>query len=147
MNGYMVYALSASSDTKYAFFSADAWMKAIEVAVVGMFMVFAVLAILWGVLALFKVFFAPADKTKKTAKAEKTETADAAPAKKAEVVEVAPVEAPAASNDAELIAVLSAAIAAYRASEEGVQGSAINGFRVVSFKRANATRAWNSNKR
>ena len=49
-------------------------------------------------------------------------------------------------DDGELIAVITAAIAAYRASEEGLTGDDVNGFRVVSFKRATKGRAWNSNK-
>ena len=51
-----------------------------------------------------------------------------------------------AADDGELIAVITAAIAAYRASEEGMSAAEAGGFRVVSFKRASTGRAWNSNK-
>ena len=50
------------------------------------------------------------------------------------------------TDDGELVAVITAAIAAYRSSEEGLTGEAAGGFRVVSFKRAAGGRAWNSNK-
>ena len=143
MNGYMVYALSTLSDTKYTAFSSEAWMKAAEVAIVGMLMIFSVLAILWGVLALFKLIFAPQSKEKKAPKVEEKTVSEPVAVEENTVAEVAPATT---SNDAELIAVITAAIAAYRASE-GLEGAAINGFRVVSFKRANAKRAWNSNKR
>ena len=143
MNGYMVYALNTLSDTKYTAFSSEAWMKAAEVAIVGMLMIFSVLSILWGVLALFKLIFAPQSKEKKAPKVEEKTVSEPVAVEENTVAEVAPATT---SNDAELIAVITAAIAAYRASE-GLEGSAINGFRVVSFKRTNAKRAWNSNKR
>ena len=130
------YALSVSSDTKYTAFSADAWAKAAEVTVLGMGMIFAVLAILWLVLAVFKNIFA-----KDTAKGQKPEKKEPTPVAEPEPIAVTPQ-----TDDGELVAVISAAIAAYRASEEGVTGEAVNGFRVVSFKRAAGGRAWNSNK-
>ena len=114
-------------------FSPERLALAGQMTLLGMGMVFAVLAILWGVLAIFKLIFA---KPEKKAKAAPT-------APKAEPVVVPePVVAPAATNDAELIAVLTAAIAAYEASlgNEVAPG----GFRVVSFRRANGGKAWNS---
>lgn len=129
------YALSVSSDTKYAAFSADAIAKAIEVTLLGMCMVFAVLALLWLALAVFKVVFA-----KDSSKAKKTVKEVSIP----EAVVAPTVEK--VTDDAELVAVITAAIAAYRSSEEGIVGEAASGFRVVSFKRAAKGRAWNSNK-
>ena len=130
------YALSVSSDTKYPMFSADAFAKAGEVILLGMGMVFAVLALLWLALTVFKWIFA-SDTTKKKDKAPES----------APVVEAAPVAEPVAeTDDGELIAVITAAIAAYRAEEEGLTGESVEGFRVVSFKRAAKGRAWNSNK-
>ena len=129
------YALSVSSDTKYAAFSGDAIAKAVEVTLLGMGMVFAVLAILWLALAVFKVIFA-----KDTSKGKKAVK---------EVSALETVVAPTAekvTDDAELVAVITAAIAAYRSSEEGIVGEAADRFRVVSFKRAAKGRAWNSNK-
>ena len=99
---------------------------------VGIAMVFSVLSILWGALAIFKLIFAkPAPKKK------------AEPTPAAEPVNIPePIVVPSANNDAELIAVLTAAIVAYEAS----QGNEVTpgGFRVVSFRRTNGGKAWNS---
>ena len=104
-----------------------------QMPLLGMGMIFAVLAILWAVLVLFKFIFAkPAPKKKSEPVASKAEP----------VAVPEPVVAPAANNDAELIAVLTAAIVAYEAS----QGNEVapDGFRVVSFRRTNGGKAWNS---
>ncbi|MBR2850256.1 MAG: OadG family protein [Clostridia bacterium] len=104
-----------------------------QMPLLGMGMIFAVLATLWAVLMLFKFIFARPEPKKKSEPA----------APKAEPVAVPePVVAPAANNDAELIAVLTAAIVAYEAS----QGNEVapEGFRVVSFRRTNGGKAWNS---
>ena len=54
----------------------------------------------------------------------------------------APVAAPVAeANDAELVAIITAAVAAYMA-EEGTEYT--GGFRVVSFKRVRGGRTWNA---
>ena len=124
-------AIKALADMGGAF-SPERLALAGQMTLLGMGMIFAVLSLLWGVLAIFKMIFARPEKKVK-----------AAPAPKAEPVVVPePVVAPAASNDAELIAVLTAAIAAYEAS----QGNEVapGGFRVVSFRRANGGKAWNS---
>ena len=105
---------------------------------VGIAMVFAVLTILWGVLVLFKLIFArpKKDKTqnnKKTDEASKSEsTVDA-------TAVVAPV---AATDDSELIAILTAAIMAYEAEQN--PDAPIGNFRVVSYRRANGGRSWNA---
>ena len=125
-------AIKALADMGGAF-SPERLALAGQMTLLGMGMIFAVLSILWGVLAIFKLIFVRPDKKK----------VKAAPAPKPEPVVVPePVVAPAASNDAELIAVLTAAIAAYEAS----QGNEVapGGFRVVSFRRANGGKAWNS---
>ena len=98
-----------------------------------MAMIFAVLSILWAVLALFKFIFAKPVKAKKTEPVAEEEP---------ETVEI--VEEPVAdeTDDGELIAVITAAIAAYMASEE--PNAAPNGFRVVSFRRANGGKSWNT---
>ena len=124
-------AIKALADMGGAF-SPERLALAGQMTLLGMGMIFAVLSLLWGVLAIFKMIFARPEKKVK-----------AAPAPKAEPIVVPePVVAPAASNDAELIAVLTAAIAAYEASlgNEVAPG----GFRVVSFRRANGGKAWNS---
>ena len=125
-------AIKALSDMGGAF-SPERLALAGQMTLLGMGMIFAVLSLLWGVLAIFKLIFAKPEKKK----------VKSAPAPKPEPIVVPePVVAPAASNDAELIAVLTAAIAAYEAS----QGNEVapGGFRVVSFRRANGGKAWNS---
>ena len=95
----------------------------------GIAMVFAVLTILWGVLVIFKLIFA---RPKKETKKEQNAT-------------VAPTTtnvAPAATDDAELIAILTAAIVAYE-SEQNPNADASN-FRVVSYRRTNGGRSWNA---
>ena len=119
------------------FFSAQRIEYAITVTLQGMLMIFAVLSILWGVVSLMKVFLH--DVPQKRA-AEKQALASAV----AEVV--APAEQPAevvpaaADDDGELVAAITAAIAATLASEE-YQGQFESGFRVVSFTRKGG--AWN----
>ena len=81
----------------------------------GMATVFIVLITLWIVIAIFGAV------SKATAGKKKAAPAPAAPVE----------EAPATSNDAEIVAAITAAIEAYRASE----GLAGRGYRVVSFKK------------
>lgn len=92
-----------------------------QVSLLGMGTVFAVLAILWGLVELMHLLLTGVSGNKKKKKAE------------------APVEAPAAApapvvsapaDDLEIVAVITAAIAA-------ASGSSPSSFRVVSFKRAN----------
>lgn len=106
-----------------------------QTVVLGMVMIFAVLAILWMILSVFKVIFA--GRTPKEAKVpEKKAEAQNAPEQP-----VATVPTVTQSND-ELVAVLTAAVAAYMSEDETQvpDGS----FRVVSFKRLGGGRAWNS---
>ena len=104
----------------------------LSVLVIGVAAVFGVLASLWGVLALFKIFFYDIPEKKK--------------AKKAVPPAPAPAEEPAApapevkaSDDTQLIAVITAAIAAYRSDTEKTALP----FRVVSFKRSRGSAGWN----
>jgi sodium pump decarboxylase gamma subunit len=142
----MIYnVLSVAEETVKDYggaFSGARFAEAGIMMLFGMIMVFAVLAILWGILALMKLIMVG-----KTPKAKKTEKSSAV----AEVIEESakaskedPVIADVA-DDGELVAVITAAIAAYRASE-GVCEEYTVGFRVVSFKRTNGGRAWNANK-
>ncbi len=105
-----------------------------QTPLLGMGMVFAVLAILWGVLAIFKLVFA--GKTPKEPKPVKVK-----PVEQTSVQTVAPAPV-AQSNDAELVAIITAAVAAYMA-EEGTDAYS-GGFRVVSFKRVRGGRTWNT---
>ncbi len=107
----------------------------VQVTVIGMVMVFAVLSILWAVLAVFKMIFAKAPQPAKAAPAPKAEPKTAP----------APTPAPApvaVADDAQLIAVITAAVAAYRAAED--PNATPSGFRVVSYRRTSGGRAWNS---
>ena len=88
-----------------------------QMLLIGMATVFTVLLALWLALTLFKLFFHDLPMGKKKAKEEKAEPA--------------PVyQAPTASNDEEIIAVIAAAIAM---AENECGGN--KQFRVVSFKR------------
>ncbi len=128
-------ALEVRADGTYTMFSADAWSYAGQMTLLGMLMIFAVLGALWGVLALFKVIFAG-----KAPKEKKPAPKQSAPAPIAEKP-AAPAVA-AQSNDAELVAILTAAVAAYMA-DEGAEVPA-GGFRVVSFTRVRGGKPWNS---
>ncbi|MBO5204307.1 MAG: OadG family protein [Clostridia bacterium] len=105
-----------------------------QTPLLGIGMVFAVLAILWGVLAIFKFVFA--GKTPKEPK-----PVNVKPVEQTSVQTVAPAPV-AQSNDAELVAIITAAVAAYMA-EEGTDAYS-GGFRVVSFKRVRGGRTWNT---
>ena len=118
------------------FFSAERIKYAVLVSVQGMAMIFLVLSILWGVVALMKVILhdIPAKK----------EAKKAALAKAVEVA-AAPVEEPAViaepeEDEGEIVAAITAAIAVMLQSEE-YKGQFESGFRVVSFTRKGG--AWN----
>ncbi len=108
----------------------------LQVFVVGLGTVFAVLITLWLALILFKVFAydLPQKKAKKLAE-EAASKIEASPV--AEEAPISVVEEP-ASDDTQLIAVITAAIAAYNAQS----GNSLP-FRVVSFKRAGGANGWN----
>lgn len=138
LNNLMTFgALALRSDGTYTPFSADAWVYAGQMTLLGMVMVFAVLGLLWTVLAVFKLVFVgktPAEpKPPKTPKPEKKPEPKSSPA-----IDPAPVVQ---ADDAELVAIITAAVAAYMA-QEGTEYT--GGFRVVSFKRVRGGRTWNS---
>ena len=100
---------------------------------VGMLIIFAVLAVIWAVLAIFKVVFAgKSEKKEETPAPEKK----AAPAPAPAATPAAPVAA--SSSDEEIVAAITAAIALMREAE-GSTGT----FRVVSFRRTGGARPWN----
>ena len=100
---------------------------------VGMLIIFSVLAVIWAVLAIFKVVFAgKSEKRKETPAPEKK----AAPAPAPAVAPAAPVAS--SSSDEEIVAAITAAITLMREAE-GSTGT----FRVVSFRRTGGARPWN----
>ncbi len=105
---------------------------ALRMTLLGMGMVFAVLALLWGVLAIFKVIF-----NGKTPKEPKKKPAPApAPA--------APVAAPVpAGTDPAMVAAITAAIAEMIAADPDLSAQYAGGFRVVSFQRKSGKTSWN----
>ncbi len=128
MNSTLIYALTANGKS----FAENA-TQAGTVTLVGMVAIFAVLALLWGLIEIMHLILAPTAKSEKPAPAPKPPKAPKEPKapKAPKAVAAAPaVQAP-AQNGGELIAVITAAVAAAMA-EEGYTG----GFRVVSFKRA-----------
>lgn len=93
-----------------------------QVMLLGIGTVFAVLAILWGLVELLHLILSPlSGEKKKKSKEPAPAPVEAAPA---------PVPASASADDLEIVAVITAAIAA-------ASGSSPSSFRVVSFKRAN----------
>ena len=96
-----------------------------QVSLLGMGTVFAVLAILWGLVELLHLLLTGFSGDKKKKATAAAEAPAAAPAPAAETPAAAP------ADDLEIIAVITAAVAA-------ASGSSPSSFRVVSFKRANS---------
>ena len=127
--------VTAASTELGGAFSAERWAYAGRMTLLGMVMIFAVLGLLWAVLAVFKLVMVG----KEAKPAQKNAIAEAI----AESASVA--EEPEAVDDGELVAVIAAAIATYRTSE-GMDAADASAFRVVSFCRAANGRAWNANR-
>lgn len=105
----------------------------LQVLVIGIVTVFVVLALLWGAMALFKIFFYNIPNKKMNAGSATVTEVENVPAA-ADI----PL-ATAAADDTQLIAVITAAIAAYNACA----GNRLP-FRVVSYRRAAGAGGWNS---
>lgn len=120
------------------FFSPMRIEYAVKVTLQGMLMIFAVLALLWGVVAIFKVFLHDIPE-KRAAKKAAVKAAVAKVAEPEPAAEVLPV---AEQDEGEIVAAITAAIAAMLESEE-YAGEFASGFRVVSFKRKGG--AWDQN--
>ncbi len=117
-------------------FSSARWSYSLRMTLLGMGMVFAVLAILWGILSIFKLVFA--GKTPKAPKAPK----------EAKSSEPAPAPAPVASavpagTDPAVVAAITAAIAEMIAADPELSAQYAGGFRVVEFKRKSGKTSWN----
>lgn len=101
-----------------------------KVFLIGMVTVFAVLALLWLVMALFRVLFHKKNTDEDTANVIKVDDVPS--------LENIPLATSVSSDDTQLIAVITAAIAAYNASA----GNALP-FRVVSYRRSAGAGGWN----
>lgn len=106
----------------------------LQVFLLGLGTVFVVLIILYIVITLMGKIFYHDDKKKATVAA--------APEPAAEAVVPENIVPEQETDDGELVAVITAAIAAF--SEAG-GGESVPGFRVVSFKRASTATPWNRN--
>lgn len=111
---------------------------AVKVTLQGMLMIFAVLVLLWGAIAVMKVFLHDIPQKRAAGKAAMA----AAVSKTAEPEPAAQAMPVAEQDEGETVAVITAAIAAMLQSEE-YAGEFASGFRVVSFKRKGG--AWDQN--
>ena len=101
---------------------------ALQVSLIGMLAVFAVLTIIWGALVLMRIVIEAITKqrNKKNKGSDTNEPAVEVSAEEASSVDY---------DDEQLVAVITAAVAAARAEEAKKDGRTAGGFRVVSFKR------------
>lgn len=101
---------------------------ALQVSLIGMLAVFAVLTIIWGALVLMRIVIEAItkQKNKKNKGSDTNEPAVEASADEASSVDY---------DDEQLVAVITAAVAAARAEKAKKGGRTAGGFRVVSFKR------------
>ncbi|HOQ14567.1 MAG TPA: OadG family protein [Bacillota bacterium] len=117
----------------------DRLLEGLKVTVLGLATVFLVLAILWLLLYFFKlIFYRPSKNTDDDTPVSIAGAKYEPPAFPPKAANQATAASPAQSNDAELIAVITAAIEAYAESEGLPRGS----LRVVSFKRSGKASPW-----
>lgn len=138
MNGNLIIGtLSATNNLTLG----ERVVEGFQVLVLGLGMVFAVLALLWGVLAIFKVIFYDLAENKNKAQSVEAKKPDAV--KKASAVSVAesvPTDTyTAVQDDGAVIAAITAALTQYFAES----GTYTGAFRVVSFRRSQTSSAWN----
>ena len=115
---------------------------ALQGTATGMLMVFAVLALLWGIVSLSKViFYDIPNKKKEKEKKQSKATVEAKTSAEAPATVAEPTPVAEAADDGELAAVITAAIAAMIESGD-YKNEFVGGFRVVSFKRTTSG-AWN----
>ena len=128
---FMIGALSGAIDVPPI---GERVAEGFEILILGMLMVFAVLAILWGVLAIFKVVFYDIPNKKKE-KAEKAASQVTEPENR----EPAPATVAPSEDNGAIVAAITAALTAYFAESGEYSG----GFRVVSFRKSQTGSAWN----
>lgn len=115
----MMLTSGVSSSMDFTIPMSERLVIGIQTLGLGMGIVMFVLALLWGVLELFKFVFYNDNRHK-------------------ESVPVQPENHETAANDDEIITAITAAITAYRAASSA--GEYTGGFRVVSFKKTNAAK-------
>ena len=114
--------------------------EAVQMTLLGMCAVFAVLAVIWFVLLLFKVFFYK-DPDKKSKKETATKSAEPV----VDNTTTLPQETITTNNSDDVtVAAIMAAISAYIAEDPALSQEYSGGFRVVSFKRVRSKANWNS---
>ena len=119
-------------------FSPERIKYSLEMTALGLLAVFAVLTLIWIVLAVFKYFLSDISSSKKNETSVKAEKkVESAP-----VVEVTPP--PVVNGDDATVAAIMAAISAYIADDPELSEQYPNGFKVVSFKRVRGKAFWNS---
>ncbi len=133
-----IHAETAVEDT--GIFSPERFAYAGEMLILGMGMVFLVLAILWVVLIIFAKTMGGAEKP---AKQEKPAKAAPKPAPKAAPAPAAAPAPVAATSDDAIVAAITAAIAMTINSDPALSSQFAGGFRVVSFKKKNGKTSWN----
>lgn len=101
----------------------------------GMVVIFAVLSLLWIILEIFGKIASGGKSAAKAAPAPAP-----APTPAPVLAPVAPVQ----TDDAAIVAAITAALAVYMEAE-GAKNSSVNGFRVVSFKKVGNAAHWNQN--
>ncbi|MBE6558821.1 MAG: hypothetical protein E7661_07430 [Ruminococcaceae bacterium] len=108
-----------------------------QMILLGVSMVFLVLAILWAILAIFAKTMGGVEKP---AKQEKPAKVESKPAPATPVAPAAPVATP--TSDDAIVAAITAAIAMTIESDPALSSQFAGGFRVVSFKKSGKN-AWN----
>lgn len=115
-------ALEINPTEKFTSFG-EALSYSLGSALFGIAVVFGILALLWGILEVFRIVFYTIPNSKANKAKQQTP-------KEEPVVQTPPVQTQAEMSNDELIAVITAAVSAYR-SAQGVT----SGFKVVSFKK------------
>ena len=136
----MVNQLAAAVNDLGGAFSPERISYSIEMTVLGVAAVFAVLAIIWFVLSLFKVFLYDIPNKNQNSNNKVQTKTEPTVKQVAPVVKAAPVTD---SNDATVAAIM-AAISAYIAEDPELSQQYAGGFRVVSFKRVRQKASWNT---
>ncbi|MGM9684545.1 MAG: OadG family transporter subunit [Eubacteriales bacterium] len=131
-------------------FSSERIMYALRMTLLGICAVFAVLTLLYLVLQLFKLFVYTLPQKRKNAELQKKGSQSAAPAGNTVISDLPAVQDngeayETEADDAATVAVITAAIAAYIASDETLAREYSGGFRVVSFRRSRGNSSWNQN--